>query len=491
MKYKIQILLIALTLFIACSDSKRPIDSEIKTIENGLTKSFIRSSESSKMYSIKERMEYYKIPGLSIAVVIDGKLRWAKGYGIANSETGTKVNENTLFQAASISKPISGLAVLRLVEEDKLNLDSNVNNYLTSWKLDENGLTDEKVPSLRLILSHNGGISVHGFAGYKQNEKMPTLDQVLNGEGNSPKIMVNRKPGEHAIYSGGGYTVVQKLIEDQTGDSFEDHMKKYVLDPLSMKNSRFSHPLPKEFHANASTAYDKKGQIIEGLWHNYPELAAAGLWTTPTDLTNYLIEIMEIRHGKTNGILTQEMVNEMLSHQGGGYHGLGPEVTDTDGALEFGHLGKNAGFTNDMLGGVDSKNAIIIMTNADNGGNIIPEIQRAFCDYYDINLELDIPETLVVETTTVSESYLENLTGRYEFVVPETGERLNKFMDLSSQDGKLNVLDVSSGLDYFLEPLVNHRFLDFGSGLLIEFNPSDSTEGFVIEDWEAKLIKVN
>ena len=487
MKYNL-IGLIALLLLIACSDSSSSLEKEIITIENGLTRAFVRATESVKTYSILERMEYYKIPGLSIAVVIDGKLRWAKGYGNANNITGRKVDENTIFQAASISKPISALGVLILVEGGQLRLDENVNSYLTSWKLDENGLTNEKVPSLRLILSHNAGISVHGFAGYKQNEKMPSLDQVLNGEGNSPKIMVNNIPGEHAIYSGGGYTVVQKLIEDVTGESFEDYMRKSVLDPLSMKDSRFSHPLPLRFHTNASAAYDKNGQIIEGLWHNYPELAAAGLWTTPTDLANFMTEIMDIRHGKDDGILSRNMVNDMLTIQGGGFHGLGPEITDSDGTLEFGHLGKNAGFTNDMLGGVDTRNAIIIMTNADNGGYIMSEIQRSICSYYDINLE--IPETQIVETTSVSESYLSSLVGRYEFMVPETGERLNQFMELSVQDGKLRVLHESSGDLHTLEPLVNHRFLDFGSGLLIEFNPTDSTGGFVIEDWQAKLIKL-
>ena len=489
MKFKYITSFILLILAVGCFDSKSPIEKEIEVIENGLTKAFIRNTESIETHTITERMEYYKIPGLSIAVVIDGKFRWAKGYGIANSETGTKVNENTLFQAASISKPISALATLKLVEEGKLNLDSNINNYLTSWKLDENGLTDEKVPSLRLILSHNGGISVHGFAGYKQNEKMPSLDQVLNGEGNSSKIMVNNIPGEHAIYSGGGYTVIQKLIEDQTGDSFEGYMKKNVLDPLTMTNSRFSNPLPKELHKKASAAYDKDGQIIEGHWHNYPELAAAGLWTTPSDLTNYLIEIMEIYHGKKDGLLSMKMVEDMLSLQGGGYHGLGPELTDSDGTLEFGHLGKNAGFTNDMLGGADSKNAIIIMTNADNGGSIMSEIQRSVCSFYGINLE--IPETQTVEITSVSKDFLLRFIGSYEFIVPETGERLGQFMELSVEDGKLNILHVSSGDEHTLEPLIGNRFLDFGSGLLIEFSPADSTKGFIIEDWEAKLIKVD
>ena len=489
MRAKFTFFLITSILFLSCSESTTQFDGEIRAIENGLTKAFVKTNEGIERYSIEERMAYHKIPGLSIAVIIDGKFRWAKGYGIANSITGSKVDKNTLFQAASISKPISALGVLKLVEQGELSLDENVNTYLTSWKLDENGLTDETVPSLRLILSHNSGISVHGFAGYTQNESIPSLDQVLNGEGNSSKIMVTNVPGEHAIYSGGGYTVVQKLIEDQTGTSFENYMRHSVLDPLSMENSRFSQPLPPEFHANASAAYDKDGQLIEGLWHNYPELAAAGLWTTPSDLAHYLIEIMEIRAGKDDGILNKDMVNDMLSLQAGGYHGLGPEVTDSDGTLEFGHLGKNAGFTNDMLAGADTKNAIVIMTNADNGGHIMSEIQRSVCSFYDINLE--IPKTQVVETTSVSESYLSGLTGRYEFVVPETGERLGQFMKLSVHDGKLRVLHESSGDLHTLEPLVNHRFLDFGSGLLIEFSPTDSTNGFIIEDWEAKLIKVD
>lgn len=485
-------LLLVFFLLIGCSDSKNMVDREIEAIENGLTRAFIRSTETLEKYSIDERMEHYKIPGLSIAVVINGKLRWAKGYGTANSNTGSAVDQNTLFQAASISKPLSALAVLKLVEAKKIHLDSNVNKYLNSWKLDENGLTDEKVPSLRRILSHNAGISVHGFAGYTNSEEMPSLEEVLNGEGNSPKILVNNKPGEHAIYSGGGYTVVQKIIEDLVNKPFDLYMKETILEPLSMFNSTYEQPLPAKYHQQASAAYDKEGKIIEGLWHNYPEKAAAGLWTTPSDLSRYLIEIMKIRNGKENGILRKETVNEMLSLQGGGYHGLGPEVYelyDSDGKLEFGHLGKNAGFTNDMLAGADTQNAIVIMTNADNGGYIMSEIQRAVCYYYKINLE--IPETQIVETTMVSEEYLDEITGRYEFVVPKTGEKLGQFMTLSTQNGKLVILHESSGDVHTLEALVGDKFLDFGSGLLIEFKPSDPIQEFIIEDWEARLIKVN
>ncbi len=483
------LILLSLLLPLACTDSSDPIQGEIAAIEQGLTRSYIRSTEAMKKYTIQERMEYYHIPGLSIAVIIDGELRWAKGYGVANSSARTEVDANTLFQAASISKPLSALGVLKLVEAHKIHLDSNVNNYLSSWKLEENELTGDQVPSLRLILSHNGGISVHGFEGYKQTEAIPTLEQVLNGEGNSAKIRVAARPGEHAIYSGGGYTVIQKMLEDLTGQPFQEYMDQAVLSPLGMNHSTFAQPLPKAYHARASAAYDKQGELIDGLWHNYPEQAAAGLWTTPTDLSKYLIEIMEIYHGKEDGILSRGMVNDMLSLQGGGYHGMGPEVTDSDGTLEFGHLGKNAGFTNDMLGGAATKNAIIIMTNADNGGSIMPEIQRSVCGYYGINLE--IPSTQVVETTKVSSHHLDSLTGRYEFVVVETGERLGQYMDLSVEDGTLTALHVSAESKHTLEPLIEDQFLDFGSRLLIKFNQYDSLDGFEIEDWGAQLVKVD
>lgn len=488
----LMLIMIVFVLVSGCSGQERKpgkkVGKEIAEIEHGLTKAFVRSGEAIEKYSIEDRMADYNIPGLSIAVVIDGKLRWAKGYGVANTKTGSKVTNSTLFQAASISKPISALAVLKLVDENKIDLDTNVTRYLSSWKLEENGLTGDQAATLRLILSHQGGISVHGFEGYKQSEKLPSLDDILNGEGNSPKIEVFRKPGEHAIYSGGGYTVVQKLLQDQTGEPFDSFMEKNILKELHMVHSTFKQPLPKKYHHLASAAYDKEGNIIEGLWHNYPEQAAAGLWTTPSDLARYLIEIMEIRNGGENGFLSTELVNEMLSLQGGGYHGLGPELTDSDGNLEFGHLGKNAGFTNDMLAGVDTKNAIIIMTNADNGGFIMSEIQRSVCHYYGIDLE--IPETQIVDTATVTEEYLHGLTGRYEFVVPETGERLGQYMNLGVSDGRLTIHDLSSGDTHTLDPLTNNRFLDFRSGLLIGFMPPGDAEGFVIEDWEAKLLKV-
>ena len=477
-----------LFVLIACSQPVDPLAQEIFAVENGLTKAFVNIDEPIKSFSIKERMEYYSIPGLSMAVVIDGKLRWAKGYGFANTETGTKVDSNTLFQAASISKPIGALAILKLAEDQKIHLDSNVNKYLSSWKLDENGLTTEHVPSPRLILSHNAGISVHGFEGYTSNETIPTIDQVLNGEGNSPRIMVDTEPGIHTRYSGGGYTVLQKLIEDYAGEAYETYLQRTILEPLGMLNSTFHQPLPRDYQLIASAAYDGEGKIIDGFWHHYPEKAAAGLWTTPTDLAKYLIEIMEIRNGKDNGILSKDMARQMLTDHGG-YRGLGPEVTDSDGTLEFGHLGKNAGFTNDMLAGADTKNGIIIMTNADNGGKIMSEIQRSVCSYYDIDLE--IPDTQVVEKSVVPIKDLARLTGRYEFVVPDTGERLNQFMDLRIHKGKLSLLDVSSGDVHTLETLLNHKFLDFGSGLLINFNLPDSVRGFIIEDWEAKLIRVD
>ncbi|MBN1821194.1 MAG: beta-lactamase family protein, partial [Prolixibacteraceae bacterium] len=291
------------------------------------------------------RMEHYKVPGMSIAVVKDGKIVWTEGFGIANTETGSKVDTNTLFQAGSISKPLAALAALKLVEEGKVNLDEDVNTYLKTWKLPDNKYTSEQKVTLRLLLTHSAGITVHGFPGYRQDEKFPTINEVLDGKGNTDKIRVNKIPGTEWRYSGGGYTIMEKLVEDVSGMPLEEYMAKFILKPMGMNNSTYEQPLPQDLYSQASAAYDQKGELIKGWWHNYPEQAAAGLWTTPTDLAKYCIEIQEILAGKKKGVLKKEMVEDMLTKHLNNW-GLGVSLTGDGESLIFQHGGKNAGFTN-------------------------------------------------------------------------------------------------------------------------------------------------
>lgn len=450
------ITLLFVSIFACFSNLNAQNNSEISTIENGLFKNIQIKGETIQKYSIYERMEHYKVPGVSIAIVENGQLKWAKGYGLANTKTETPVNENTLFQAASISKPLTALAALKLYEEGSLDLDTDVNNYLKDWKIPENKFTETEKVTIKRLLTHTAGTTVHGFPGYKQKDDFPTIIDVLNGNGNTPKIFVDTTPGSIWRYSGGGYTIMEKVLEDVSGLPLEEYMFKNILSPLQMNNSTYAQPLSPEFHQNASAAYNWKGKLIKGLWHNYPEQAAAGLWTTPSDLAKYCIEIQEIMDGKQDGILTQKTVETMLTKDKNGW-GLGPGLRYENDSLIFGHGGKNAGFTNDFHASVYNGNAVIIMTNADNGGQLIAEIQNAIADYYD----WEFSKHRTIETVELDDAALNQFVGKYRQVNQKSKVKIKV------KDDILNI--IVFGRTIKLTPMSNTKFIDLDSGNYAEF----------------------
>ena len=337
--------------------------------------------DSSIQFDILERMEKLKIPGVSIALVVDRKIKWAEGYGIANSISGQKVTVNTLFQAGSISKPLAALGALILIEQERIALDDDVNTHLKEWKIPENNYTKNEKVTLRRLLTHSAGVTVHGFPGYRQKHTLPSIEAILNGKGNTGAIYINAIPGDAWRYSGGGYTIIEKLVEEISDLPFDRYMAVNILKPLRMENSTFEQPLPLNLHGKASAAYNRSGKIIKGLWHNYPEQAAAGLWTTPSDLAKYCIEIQEILIDKSLGILSKETIEKMLTKHKNDW-GLGLHLVSNGDSLIFEHGGKNAGFTNSMTAWAYRGNALIIMTNGDNGGELIKEIKKSVFDYY-------------------------------------------------------------------------------------------------------------
>lgn len=370
---RIVILLVCFFMILSCKEDKKINYSSLETE--------VGPSEPMSEFDVLQRMKEYEVPGVSIAVVANGKLDWAKGYGIANSDTGYKVDGKTLFQAGSISKPIAALAALQLVSEGKVELNSNINKYLKNWKIEENEFTETEKVTLERLLTHTAGATVHGFPGYRQKDLFPTIETVLNGNGNTDQVKVDEIPGSSWRYSGGGYTVMEKMVEDVSGLPFEEYMKKHVLSPMGMKNSTYAQPLPEVWHSRASAAYNNKGKIVAGYWHNYPEQAAAGLWTTPTDLAKYCIEIQEILSGKKDGVLSKEMIELMLlKHQNN--WGLGLSLEGDGDTLTFGHGGKNKGFTNNLVAFAHKGRAVVIMTNGDNGGKLIGEVQKSIYEHY-------------------------------------------------------------------------------------------------------------
>ena len=435
--------------------NKDPIP-DINQIENGLLPSILVKGDSIKSFNLEKRMEHYKVPGVSIAIVENGKIKWAKGYGYANTETGTKVNASTLFQAGSISKPLAALSALKLFENDSLELNKDVNYYLKNWQIPENKFTETEKVTLEKLLTHTAGITVHGFPGYQQTDEFPEIIDVLNGNGNTGKIVVDTIPGSIWRYSGGGYTVMEKVVEDVSGLSLDDYMSKNILNPIGMKNSTYQQPIAKEFQNNISAAYDRNGNLIKGLWNNYPEQAAAGLWTTPSDLAMYCIEIQDIAQGKKEGILTKETVQKMLSKHKNDW-GLGPSLQNENDSLIFGHGGKNAGFTNDMKAYAYQGNAVIVMTNADNGGDLIGEILRAVSNYYNWG----ISNQKVIEATNISSDVLIKYVGKFQL------ENRNIIIDFQIIENQLYAKGPNKSFQFVA--ISNSKFIDRETGIEIEF----------------------
>ena len=303
----------------------------------------VRASELDD--TIVALMAKRKIPGLSLAIIKDGVIVKAQGYGVTRLEGGAPVTADTLFQAGSVSKPVTALGALRLVEQQKLSLDANVNSALRSWHLPENEFTRDNPVTLRRLLSHTAGTTVHGFPGYAVDAAVPTLVQVLDGQppANTKPIRVDFTPGSKWRYSGGGYVIVQQLLTDVSGRSFPDFMQETVLGPLGMNASTFAQPLPASRASLAATGYRSGGKPVPGGWHVYPEMAPAGLWTTPSDLARVLIAVQKSYAGAPGGLLKPDTARQMLTVEKGNF-GLGFHLTGQEGLEQFDHNGRDDGF---------------------------------------------------------------------------------------------------------------------------------------------------
>ncbi len=318
---------------------------------------------------------------MSIAVIDNEKIDWARGYGLVEVGTSRKVDLNTLFQAASISKPVTAMAALRFVEEGKLDLDQDVNRRLLSWKVPENEYTKAEKVTLRRILTHSAGFTVHGFAGYTISERGPALLDILDGRkpANSDPIRVDFIPGSKMRYSGGGFCVLQQLLVDVTGKSFPTVMQDTVLSKLGMAHSTYDQPLPTTLSVYAATGHGNGGMPIAGRWHIYPEMAPAGLWTTPSDLSTFVIEMLKSREGKSNRVLSTSMTRQMLTPQ---IDSIGLGIFTNSSASPFNHGGSNSGFLCLLVGFANSGKGAVIMTNSDNATDLIVEIVHSIASEY-------------------------------------------------------------------------------------------------------------
>ncbi len=350
----------------------------IHRVFNGLLPPVVARNQPLPRWSLAERMQHYRTPGVSVAVLRNGEVAWARGVGVLVEGKPGAVTEETLFQAASISKPVAAAAALVLVQQGKLRLDEDVNRRLVSWKIPPDKMSRGRPVTLRQLLSHSAGLSVHGFPGYRADIPTPNLKQVLDGldPANTRPVRLEGEPGKRWQYSGGGYCVLQQLIADVSGEAFEDFVRKTVLLPAGMRNSGFEQPLAAHLRSSAACGHTAEGELVAGCAHTYPEMAAAGLWTTASDLAKFAGELSRAASGRSSRILTPAMAKEMMAVQAGQF-GLGIQVHHTPTEIRFSHGGANAGYRSELMAYVHRGDGVVVMTNSDQGNELAMEVVRS------------------------------------------------------------------------------------------------------------------
>ena len=426
----------ALLVAMACTKSSTPGQStvvggdRVQHVISGLRPSIAVKGEAPVQWTLAERMQHYHIPGASIAVIDSGRIVWARGFGLKQTGTGDSVTATTIFQAGSVSKPTFALGVMRLVQDGRLDLDENVNVKLTSWKVPDNKFTATEKVTLRRILSHNAGLTVHGFPGYEAGTPVPTVVQVLNGEkpANTLPVRVDTFPGAISRYSGGGTTIAMLLVTDVTGKPFPEFMQATVLGPAGMTHSTYEQPLPAARRVDAASGYRGSGDVVKGNYHTYPEMSAAGLWTTPSDLATLAIDLQKTYAGQWDKIVSQATFKQMLTVQKALF-GIGYELAGTGHDLEFDHGGSDEGFITSFIAYAERGQGAMIMTNSDNGGFLINEILPSIAEEYGWPSHCQEVRTVVAK----SPQALAALVGVYRFKSPDY-----QFMDtVTVQNGKL------------------------------------------------------
>lgn len=434
------------------------VEKKIEEFENNLGL-WVNIEGVKNKYSLQERMAFYHVNGVSIALIKDYKVQWARGFGWADSAEQRKVTPETLFQAASISKSLNSIGVLKLVQDGRLNLSADINNYLKSWIFPYDAVSKGKKITTANLLSHTAGLSISGYPGYEVGVTVPTRRQILDGNkpANTRAVRSAFEPGLKYQYSGGGIIISQTIVEDITGQTYEAYMLENVLKPLGMHTSTFKQAPSDGEALFRATAYWKNGNALKGKYHLYPEQAAAGLWTNPTDLSKYIIETQLAYEGKSNKILSQEMTKLRLTPFVDSLAALGVMISKKGTQTYFGHSGSNAGFKSEYIGSLNGGNGVVVMINSDNSA-IISEIINSIATVYNWD-KFYTPK--IKKIVAVDSKVLEKYVGDYTFnnqpisILREGGSLLLR------QGDQIMNLNLTSEAEFFLTetPNVDYLFL--------------------------------
>jgi len=390
----------------------------IHRVESELLPITALPSQLGRYANLRDRMRAYGVPGISVAVIQNGRIDWAKGYGWANIAARTPVTADTLFQAASISKPVAALGALLLVEQGELGLDTDIDHDLRRWKVPGNQLTEVHPVTLRTLLDHSAGLTDVAFPDYRAGAETPTLLQTL--ETSSPAIRVETVPGRQYRYGATAFAVLQVLMEDASKMPFQAYMQSQVLRPLQMTHSTFEEPLPIRLTKSAALGYYAGGAPVAGGYRYGPELAVAGLWTTPSDLARFIVELQRDYAGKHPGLIDAALTRQMLSTQIA-YRGLGVVISGKGDDSRFGHDGFNYGFESAMLGYVHRGQGAVVMANSGFAYMLIREIMGSIARVYGwphfdwTNQWPPATPLRQQQVTAIPVNVLASATGRYAF----------------------------------------------------------------------------
>ena len=377
------ILLIVAGLLPALVWGQDDVSERIRRVEQGLRP--VRKISKQSTWTLEERMKQHRVQGVSVAVIHDFEVDWAKGYGVRSGEAGDSVTDNTLFQVASVTKTITAAVALKLVQDRVLDLDRNVNEYLKSWKVPDNEFTREEKVTLRRLLSHSAGLSVHGFRGYAEGEPVPTILDVLDGEppANNAPVRVEAKPGWGYKYSGGGYTLLQLLIEEVTGRSLASMAQDLIFGPLEMRHSSIGLPQSEFLIAQVALAHMKDGTTKRAHVFLEDGSGCCELWTTPSDLGRFMIAIQLALRGEKGLILSPEMAKAMMTPTNSPMMGLGFLLRRYGPAVYFSHSGSNVGFSSWFIAHSEAGYGVVVTTNTNGTSSIALEIMQSVADEYD------------------------------------------------------------------------------------------------------------
>ncbi|MFM2360181.1 MAG: hypothetical protein RLY16_2174 [Bacteroidota bacterium] len=361
-------------------------NNKITAFENGLTepKALLFEDSILNKYNIIQRMKYHKVPSVSIAIIDNGKIVLSKTYGWADIGKKRPANINTLYQVASISKSINAFGILKLVQAGKLSLTQDIRSYLKTWTFPDNEFSRNKTITIKNLLSHTAGLSVHGFIGYATSDSLPTINQILDGQ--SPANNEPVKPifpiNEHFEYSGGGYAISRKILDDNISHNYDSLMTAIVLKPLKMTNSSFSQPLS-QLYKNYAYGTDKEMHTLKGNYYIYPEQAAGGLWSTATDIAKFILSIQNNLKGNLNATLNKQLTQEMLTPVLNNYS-LGLGIVEKGGEKYFWHEGESYGYNAMFYGSFTTGKGVVILTNAypSNGQPFVQELLNSVATTY-------------------------------------------------------------------------------------------------------------